>query len=188
MLEMGEPEYPPEVRAMLSKLGRDKARLKLELTSITSLEARILADYGPPPLNLISAPEEIPRSRGGSRAPRPECPLSDDEIRKVADPAAILEAFARALPDASIYPTASARWITGARLVSRDSRSYRVTLRRLMENNPDIWRKESDGGFTHIPTRERSQAPEDHGSESPDQENQPLQEPEQGHHFDDSLP
>ena len=185
MTEVVEPEdYPPEVSTMVQKLNRDEDLLEEELRSIEvrlkkirSLRGQLVTDYGPPPFSkCMNTSVEI--SRSGSRRPniQRECPLSDDQIIETADEEAILTAFAQALPAPTIYPTESARWITAAGLVDRHFRSYRVSLRRIMENNPHIWRKEPDGGFTHIPTEERNlseQKPKETvevlGNESPDQ-------------------
>ena len=190
MMEVEQPEeYPSEVLQMYEKLDRDKATLDDELaaiqeklSSIDSLRARLIADYGPPSLSKLKGNQSgIPRPRRGIRVPPRECPLSDEEIMELADPDAILEALAQALPEPKVFPTESARWITSVGVVDRDFRSYRVSLRRLMENNPETWRKEADGGFTHISTEERNrstqepkEANEAQGNEIPDQGNLAL--------------
>lgn len=195
MLEMGQPDYPPEVRAMLAKIGRDRMALESDLASLTSLEEDIIGTYGaPPPLETEKTPDEPSRPRRGGPAPRQECPLSEEEIVRIADPEAILEAFAQALPAPTVYPTAAARWITGAGVVDRAVDSYRVTLRRLVEARPDTWRKEEDGGFTHVPTEELNRAnqetpvdPERHGNEIPGEEDRPPEALEQEREIDDDM-
>ena len=204
MMEVEQPEeYPSEVLQMYEKLDRDKATLDDELaaiqeklSSIDSLRARLIADYGPPSLSKLKGNQSgLPRPRRGSRVPPRECPLSDEEIMELADPDAILEALAQALPEPKVFPTESARWITGVGVVDRDFRSYRVSLRRIMENNPAVWRKEADGGFTHIPTEERNRSTQEpgedadaHGNGGPNQGNRPLEAFERGQKIDDSLP
>lgn len=195
MLEMGQPDYPPEVRAMLAKIGRDRMALESDLASLTSLEEDIIGTYGaPPPLETEKAPHEPSRPRRGGPAPRQECPLSEEEIVRIADPEAILEAFAQALPAPTVYPTAAARWITGAGVVDRAVDSYRVTLRRLVEARPGTWRKEEDGGFTHVPTEERkrenqepTEVPEELGNDGSEQDHRAPETLDQEREIDDDM-
>ena len=192
-------EYPPEVDAMLVRLNRDEDILKeqlrsieVKLASIAELRERILDQYGQPPtLTTAGIAARMPRSRSRT-SDRRECPLTDDEIRALADEDLLLTAFAQALPEPKIFATESARWITGAGVVNRDPRSYRVTLRRKMDAAPDVWRKEPDGGYTHIPTEERmSRQDREHrdlGNGALDQENGALEALGREQDFSDTLP
>ena len=199
MVEVAQTDYPREVRDMYDKLNRDEVTARRELDLILSLKDQIILVYGLPPASgLPRTGVKNRRSTAGNADmdPGTECPLSDDAMRKLADPVVILEALAQELPDARVKPTASARWMTSAGVVDKNFRTYRVTLRRLMEKNPGTWRKEGDGWFTHIPTEARIQAEKETlqvpgngptGNNGLCKENAPSLRREQKLGYDDSL-
>ena len=198
MVEEAQTEYPREVREMYEKLNRDEFKVRLELDKISSLKEQLELVYGPPPSIPAKTGDKSPGSTASSASPGPGtgCPLSGDVMKKLADPAAILEALAQELPGARVNPTTSARWITGAGVVDKHFRVYRVTLRRLMERNPATWRAEGGGWFTHIPTEERLRAEQESlpalenetDGTNRYQENEPSQGQEQGLIFNDISP